>query len=106
MPEGPEGPKRFSEGPESLPEGPEGLPEGPEGLPEGPEDLPDGPESLPEGHEGLPEAQGDVRMDRCTDRWTNRISPHSTGLCPLLGPLPKKIGCAGVDFVPEIAEHS
>ena len=28
------------------------------------------------------------RMDRQTDVWTCGISPHSTGLCPLSGPLP------------------
>ena len=28
------------------------------------------------------------RMEEQTDRWTNRRSPHSTGLNPLSGPLP------------------
>ena len=76
-----EGSDGLSEGPEGLSEGSEGLPEGPEGLPEGPE----GPEGLPEGPE---EAQGgtDVRTYGRTDG----ISPHSTGLCPLSGPLSKK----------------
>jgi len=32
----------------------------------------------------------DGRTDGWTDRRTNRKSPHSTGLCPQLGPLPKK----------------
>ena len=27
-------------------------------------------------------------MDGRTDGWTDRISPHSTGHCPLSGPLP------------------
>ena len=51
------------------------------------EGLPGGPESLPEGPEGLPGAQGE-RMDGRTDG----ISPHSTGLCPLSGPLLNKRG--------------
>ena len=29
-------------------------------------------------------------MDGQTDIWTNRSSPHSTGFCPLSGPLAKK----------------
>ena len=74
---------------EGLPEEPEGLPEGPEGLPEVPEGLPEGPEGLPEGPESLPGGWGG---DGWTDGRTDRISPHSTGLRPLSGPLPKKDG--------------
>ena len=58
--------------------GPEGLPVGPEGLPVGPKGQPVGPEGLPGGGGG----GTDVQM--------YGISPHSTGLFPLLGLLPKK----------------
>ena len=41
---------------------------------------------------GLRPSQPSLRMDRQMNeriaKWTDRISPHSTGLCPLLGPLP------------------
>ena len=43
--------------------------------------------------------QTDIQMDKHTDQWTDRstygISPHSTGLHPLLGPLPKKESIGG-----------
>ena len=83
MSEGSEGLSKVSEG---LSEGSEGLSEGSEGLPEGPE----GPEGLPEGPEeawgGRTYGRTDVRLYIRTDG----ISPHSTGLRPLSGPLPKK----------------
>ena len=65
-----------------------GLPKGLEGLSEGSEGLSEGPEGLPEGPEGLPIGLGetDVQMDVMM----YRICPHSTGLCPLSGLLPKK----------------
>ena len=48
----------------------------------------EGPEGQPAGSEGQPEGgRTDVRMDGRT----YGISPHSTGLCPLSGPLPKKL---------------
>ena len=74
-----------------MPEGPAGLPEGPEGLPEGPEGLPEGPEGLfgeSQGQGG--DGRTDVRTYGRTDGRTYGISPHSTGLRPLSGPLPKK----------------
>ena len=58
---------------------------GPEGLPVGPEGLPVGPKGQPVGPEGLPGGGG-----RGTDVQMYGISPHSTGLFPLLGLLPKK----------------
>ena len=72
------------------------LPKGLEGLSEGSEGLPDGPKGLPEGLEGLAGGPGggermDVWMYRRADGETDRIAPRSTGLCPLLGPLPKKL---------------
>ena len=70
-----------------------GLPERSEGLPEGPEGLPEGPE----------EAGGDGRTygrtDGRTDVRTYGISPHSTGLRPLSGPLPKKQGKGTTDLM-------
>ena len=63
---------------EGLAEGPEGLPEGPKGLLKGPEGRKEGPGSLPGGPGG--QMYG----------WTDGIFPHSTGLRPLLGPLPNK----------------
>ena len=56
-----------------------------------------GSEGLPEGFEGQQEGSegqlgGDVWTDVCTYGQMYRISPHSTGLCPLSGPLPKKWG--------------
>ena len=90
----PKGPQSLLKGSEGLPEGPESLPEGPEGLAEGPGGLTEGPEGLPEGLEGLPGVPGgtDVRRHRQTigqmDGRTDRIFPHSTGVCPLSGPLP------------------
>ena len=84
----------LAKGLEGLSEGFEGLPEGPEAVPEGPEGLPEGPKGMPEGPKGLPGGLGDGQSDgwiyRRTDGWTDGISPHSTGLRPLLGPLPKK----------------
>ena len=74
-------------GPEGLSKQSEGLPEGPGGLPEGPEGLPEGPEGLPEGLEGLPGGPWGG-TDVWTDGWTDGVSPHSTGLCSQLGPLP------------------
>ena len=69
---------------EGLQEGLEGLSVGSKGLPEGPEGLPEEPEGLPEGPEGLSGGWGDGR----TYGRTYGISPHSTGLCPLLVLLP------------------
>ena len=69
-----------------LLEGSEGLPEGFEGQPEGSEGLSEGSEGLPEGSDRRASGGTDVR----TDGWTDGISPHSTGLRPLSGPLPKK----------------
>ena len=43
-------------------------------------------EGQPAGSEG--QLAGDGQMDKWTDRWTNGISPHSTGIRPLSGPLP------------------
>ena len=43
-------------------------------------------------------------MHRCMDVCTDRISPHSTGLCPLLGPLPKKGPTRGSEGLPEWSE--
>ena len=63
----------------------EGLSEGLEGLPEGPEGLPEGREGLPEGPEGL---SGRYQGQGGTDLRKYGIFPHSTGLCPLSGPLP------------------
>ena len=60
---------------------------GSKGLVEGSEDLPEGSEGLPEGSEGLPGGLGGRTYGR-TDVLTNGISPHFTGLHPLLGPLP------------------
>ena len=40
----------------------------------------------------------DGRTDGWTDERTDRKSPHSTGLRPLLGPLPKKKKKAKVKF--------
>ena len=57
-----------------------------EGQPEGSEGLSEGSEGLTKGLEGLPGGWGG-HMHGHTDVHTNRISPHSTGLCPLLGPL-------------------
>ena len=81
----------LAKGLEGLSEGFEGLPEGPEALPEGPEGLPEGPEGLPEGPKGLPGGLGDGRLDGWTYRRTDGISPPSTGIYPLSGPLPKKV---------------
>ena len=64
----------------------EGLPERSEGLLEGSEGLSEGSEGLPEGSEGL--LGGPVGGGR-TYGQTDGISPHSTGLRPLSGPLPK-----------------
>ena len=52
--------------------------EGSEGLLKGCEGQQEGSKGHPAGSEGK------------GDKWTNRISLHSTGLCPLLGPVPKK----------------
>ena len=51
-------------------------------------------EGLPEGSEGLPGGGGgqmDEQTNGQTDGQTDGISPHSTGLRPLLGPLPKNL---------------
>ena len=51
------------------------------------EGLPAGSKGLPAWSKGLPaRLGGDVHTDGRTDG----KSPHSTGLRPLLGPLPKK----------------
>ena len=81
----------FSEGlseglSDSLLEGSEGLPKGFEGQPEGSQGPSEGSKGLPEESEGLPGGTGGGRTYGRTDG----ISPHSTGLRPLLGPLPKK----------------
>ena len=85
----------LAKGHEGLSEGFEGLPEGPEAVPEGPEGLPEGPKGMPEGPKGLPGGLGDGRSDgwtyRRTDGRTDGISPPSTGIYPLSGPLPKKV---------------
>ena len=92
---------------EGLPNGSEGLSERSEGLSEGPEGLLDGSAGLPEESKGLPEwsegqpegledlsgefqypTEGWGAKDRCLDVWTDRISPHSKGPCPLFGSLP------------------
>ena len=88
-----EGTVGLSEQSEGLPEGPRGLLEGPEGLLEGSKGHPERPEGLPEGPEGLPEGSEAALGGQTygwTDGWMDGISPHSTGLCPLSGPLPKK----------------
>ena len=86
--------RAYQKGSQALPEGSKGLSEGLEGLPEGLEGLPEGFEDLPEGPEGL---LGGLRacywgLSRGSqgqgDKWMDGISPHSTGLCPLSGPLP------------------
>ena len=74
-------------GSEGLAKGSESLSERSGGLSEGSEGLPEGPEGLPEGLGGGTEVRTDVRMGV----WTYRISPHSTGLCSLLGLLQKRI---------------
>ena len=80
-----EGSEGSPEGPKGLSEGPKGLSEGLEGLPEGPQGLPIGPKGLLEGPQGLPRSP---RRDRWKNVQMDRISPHFTGLCPLLGLLP------------------
>ena len=85
----------LAKGHEGLSEGFEGLPEGPEAVPEGPVGLPEGPKGMPEGPKGLPGGLGDGQSDgwtyRRTDGRTDGISPPSTGIYPLSGPLPKKV---------------
>ena len=65
--------------------GSEGHLVGSEALPERFEALLERFEALPEGSEGL---SGGPGGDGRTDVRTDGISPHSTGLCPLSGPLP------------------
>ena len=76
---------------------------GSEGLPERFVALPEGSEGLQEGSEGLSGGQGGGRtygqMYGCTDGRTDRISPHSTGLHPLLGPLPRRQGKDTADLM-------
>ena len=76
--------KPISKGSEGQLEGCAGPPEGFEGLLEWPECLQAEPLGLQGG------LGGDGQMDGQTDGLTNGISPHSTELCPLSGPLPKK----------------
>ena len=61
-----------------------GLSEGPEGLLEGPEGLLGGRG----GMDGRTDGWMDKRTDGLTDGRMDGISPHSTGRCPLSGPLP------------------
>ena len=63
--------------------------EGSEGQPAGSEGQPAGSEGQPAGSEGQPE--GGWTYVR-TDGRTDGISPHSTGLHPLPGLLPKNVG--------------
>ena len=65
----------------------EGWLEGSESQLEGSQGQPAGSEGQPAGTEGQPEGGW---TDGRTDKWTNRISPHFTGLRPLSRPLPKK----------------
>ena len=76
----------------------EGQLEASEGLMEGSMAWPEGSEGQPVGSKGQPKGRTygctDVRTYVCmvvqTYRRTDGISPHSTGVCPLLRPLPKK----------------
>ena len=87
-----EGSEGQLEGSQGLPVGSEGLPEVPEARLGGPEGLPGGPARRVSGPARRVSGpfRGTLMMDRQTDKWTDRISPHSTGIFPLLGPLPKK----------------
>ena len=72
--------------------GEEGQLEGTEGQPEGFEGQPEGFEGLLRGSEGLSDgSEGQLRVvDRPIGGCADGISAHSSGLCPLSGPLPKK----------------
>ena len=108
------GPQTLLAGPQTPPAGPQTPLAGPQTPLAGPQTPLAGPQTLPAGHQtpwagpqtplaipqtplaGLqtPTASEpfgrpmDGSTDRQMDGWTYGISPHSTGLCPLSGPLP------------------
>ena len=58
--------------------------------PRGPKSQPGRPQSQPASQASEPVSQGSEKASQRTlrkDAWTDRKSPHSTGLRPLLGPL-------------------
>ena len=69
---------------------------GSQGQLKGSEGQPAGLEGQPAGSEGQPEGGC---TDVCTYGRTYRISPHSTGLRPLSGPVPKKQGHRTADLM-------
>ena len=78
----PSDPSSWPSDPSSQPSDPSSRASDPSSWPSGSEGQPAGSEGQPAGSEGQPEGGGWM------DGWTNGISPHSTGLCPLSGPLP------------------
>ena len=89
-------PSDYSYGPSDLsvwPTDPSGRPLGPSDWPSDPFDRPSDPQTPVAGPQTsltdpqTPSMEGG-QTDRWTDGGTDRISPHSTGLCSLLGLLP------------------
>ena len=65
---------------------PPGRPPGPSGRPSDPSSRPSDPSSWP--LDPLVGWETDRQMDGQMDRWMDGVSPQSTGLCLILGPLP------------------